>query len=92
MVLQMAISRSREYQADRTAARMIGDGEPLARALEKLQRGSQMIPSIANPAQEQMYIANPFGGRGGVRNLFSTHPPMDERIRRLRDGSWQEVI
>ncbi len=92
MVLQMAISRSREYQADRTAARMIGDGEPLARALEKLQRGSELIPSIANPAQEQMYIANPFGGRGGVRKFFSTHPPMEERIRRLRDGSWQEMI
>ena len=88
MILQMAISRSREFQADATAAKMIQDGEPLARALEKLQMGTQRIPSIANPAQEQMYIANPFAGRGGFRQLFSTHPNMDERIKRLRQGSW----
>lgn len=93
MILQMAISRSREYQADRTAARMIGDGEPLARALEKLDIGAQRIPGIADPNQAQMYIANPLAGRQmGLKNLFTTHPPMQERISRLRDGSWQEVI
>ena len=93
MLLQMAISRSREYQADRTAARLIGDGEPLARALEKLHVGSQRIPSIADPNQAQMYIANPLAGRRmGFKNLFTTHPPMEERIARLRDGSWQQVI
>lgn len=93
MILQMAISRSREYQADRTAARLIGDGEPLARALEKLDIGSQRIPSIADANQAQMYIANPLAGRRmGFKGLFTTHPPMDERIRRLRDGSWQDVI
>ena len=93
MILQMAISRSREYQADRTAARLIGDGEPLARALEKLDIGAQRIPGIADPNQAQMYIANPLAGRQmGLKNLFTTHPPMAERIRRLRDGSWQEVI
>ena len=93
LVLQMAISRSREYQADRTAARLIGDGEPLAKALEKLELGSQRIPSIANPNQAQMYIANPLAGRRmGFKKLFITHPPMERRIARLRDGSWQQII
>ncbi|MEZ5280960.1 MAG: zinc metalloprotease HtpX [Acidimicrobiales bacterium] len=90
MVLQMAISRSREFQADRTAARLIEDGEPLARALEKLSIGTQRIAGIADPAQAQMYIANPLAGRQmSFRSLFSTHPAMDERIRRLRDNSWR---
>lgn len=90
MVLQMAISRSREFQADRTAARLIDDGEPLARALEKLSIGTQRIAGIADPAQAQMYIANPLAGRQmSFRGLFSTHPAMDERIRRLRDNSWR---
>ena len=90
MVLQMAISRSREYQADRTAARMIGDGEPLARALEKLDFASQRIAGIADPNQAQMYIANPLAGRKmGLKNLFTTHPPMESRIARLRDDSWR---
>lgn len=90
MVLQMAISRSREFQADRTAARLIDDGEPLARALEKLSIGTQRIAGIADPAQAQMYIANPLAGRQmSFRSLFSTHPAMDERIRRLRDNSWR---
>ena len=93
MMLQMAISRSREYQADRSAARMLGDGEPLARALAKLQLGTERIPGIADANQAQMYIANPLAGRRmGFKNLFTTHPPMEERIRRLRDGSWQEII
>ncbi|MCP3934905.1 MAG: M48 family metalloprotease [Actinomycetia bacterium] len=89
MVLQMAISRSREFQADRSAARMIGDGEPLARALEKLDVGTRRVAGIADPAQAQMYIANPLAGRQmSFRGLFSTHPAMDDRIRRLRDRSW----
>ena len=92
-LLQMAISRSREYQADRTAARFIGDGEPLARALESLDRTSKTIPSLADPNQAQMYIANPLASRRmGRKGLFTTHPPMEERIRRLRDGSWQQAI
>ena len=92
-LLQMAISRSREYQADRTAARFIGDGEPLARALESLDRTSKTIPSLADPNQAQMYIANPLASRRmGWKGLFTTHPPMEERIRRLRDGSWQQAI
>ena len=77
MLLQMAISRSREYQADRTAARMIGDGEPLARALEKLDVASKTVPSLADPNQAQMYIANPLASRRmGFKGLFTTHPPM----------------
>ena len=93
MLLQMAISRSREYQADRTAARMISDGEPLARALEKLDVASKTVPSLADPNQAQMYIANPLASRRmGFKGLFTTHPPMEERIRRLRDGTWQEAI
>jgi heat shock protein HtpX len=86
MILQLAVSRQREYLADATAATYIGEGEPLARALETLKRGTEAIPMQVNPATEAMYIANPlaaFKGRG-MAGLFSTHPPMEERIRRLR--------
>ena len=69
---------------------MIGDGEPLARALEKLDFASQRIAGIADPNQAQMYIANPLAGRKmGLKNLFTTHPPMESRIARLRDDSWR---
>ena len=87
MVLQLAVSRQREYLADATAATYIGEGEPLARALETLQRGTEAIPMQVNPATEALYIANPlsaFKGQG-MTSLFSTHPPMEERIRRLRE-------
>jgi len=86
MILQLAVSRQREYLADATAATYIGDDEPLARALETLKRGTEAIPMQVNPATEAMYIANPlsaFKGQG-MAGLFSTHPPMEERIRRLR--------
>jgi heat shock protein HtpX len=86
MILQLAVSRQREYLADATAATYIGEGEPLARALETLKRGTEAIPMQVNPATEAMYIANPlsaFKGQG-FSGLFSTHPPMEERIRRLR--------
>ncbi len=92
-MLQMAISRSREYQADRTAARMISDGEPLARALEKLDAASKHIPSLADANQAQMYIVNPLASRRmNFKGLFTTHPPMAERVKRLRDGSWMESV
>ncbi len=85
MMLQMAISRSREYEADRLGARLSGSGEPLARALEKLHNASQKVPMNINPAQAQAYIVNPLTGRGvAFRNLFTTHPPVEERIARLR--------
>lgn len=89
-VLQMAISRSREYQADRTAAQMINDGEPLARALEKLHGFSQRIPSSVPQTQASHYIVNPLAGRrAGFAGLFATHPQAEDRIRRLRSGEWQ---
>lgn len=85
-LLQMALSRNREYAADASAARLLGTGEPLARALEKLDRGVRTVPANIDPMQGSAYIANPFAGR--ATKLFSTHPPMDDRIRRLRSGSW----
>ena len=83
MLIQMAISRSREYIADETGARLCHNPESLARALEKLAYGSQQIPMEANPATENMFIVSPLTG-GGLMSLFSTHPPIEERIARLR--------
>jgi heat shock protein HtpX len=83
-ILQLAVSRQREYLADATAAQYLGEGRPLAEALQTLQRGVQAVPMNVNPATEPLYIANPLSGRG-VAALFSTHPPMEERIRRLRE-------
>jgi heat shock protein HtpX len=88
MFLQMALSRSREFQADASGAELIGDGEPLARALEKLDFYARRVPSQVNPAQAQAYIVNPLAGRKvAFGNLFSTHPPAAERISRLRQGA-----
>ena len=88
MVIQAAISRSREFQADASAAKLIGSGEPLASALEKLERGAHTIPVNINPSQASSYIINPLSaqarGRGRGGKLFSTHPPTAERIARLR--------
>ena len=84
MILQLAVSRQREYLADATAAQYLGEGRPLAEALQTLQRGVEAVPMNVNPATEPLYIANPLSGRG-MSALFSTHPPMDERIRRLRE-------
>jgi heat shock protein HtpX len=81
-LIQMAISRSREYQADATGARMCGNPMWLANALRKLHVGSQRIPMEANPATAHMFIVNPLRG-GGITSLFSTHPPVEERIARL---------
>lgn len=82
MLIQMAISRSREYQADATGARIIGAGRPLANALLKLEEANQRLPMQVNPAQAQMYIVNPLSA-GGLTRLFSTHPPIQERVTRL---------
>ncbi|HUH14987.1 MAG TPA: M48 family metalloprotease, partial [Gaiellaceae bacterium] len=84
MILQLAVSRQREYLADATAAQYLGEGKPLADALGTLQRGVEAVPMDVNPATEALYIANPLRGRG-MAALFSTHPPMEERIRRLRE-------
>jgi heat shock protein HtpX len=84
MILQLAVSRQREYLADATAASYLGEGRPLAEALATLERGVEAVPMNVNPATEALYIANPLRGRG-MAALFSTHPPMAERIRRLRE-------
>ena len=84
-VLQMALSRSRELEADRTGAALIGDGEPLARALLKLEQGARRIPMEVRPEQAQAYIVNPLTGRNvQFANLFRSHPPTEERVARLR--------
>jgi heat shock protein HtpX len=89
-VIQMALSRSREYEADRTGARLIHDGEPLARALSKLEQGAKAIPMSVDPAHASMFIVNPLTGRRvQFANLFSTHPPIEDRIARLRQGEWR---
>jgi len=83
MLIQLAISRAREYQADATGARVSGRPDALASALRKLQRGVQMVPgdNVA-PTFSHLYIVNPFSQKGLV-NLFSTHPPLEDRIARL---------
>jgi len=83
MVIQMAISRSREYIADETGARICGNSLWLAGALDKLRQGVQAVPMEANQATAHMFIVSPLFGAGGLSGLFSTHPPIEERIARL---------
>jgi heat shock protein HtpX len=82
-LIQLAISRSREYGADDTGARIHGNPESLARALEKLELGSSLEPLPINPAAAHLFIVNPFKP-ASLAGLFSTHPPITDRIRRLR--------
>jgi heat shock protein HtpX len=90
-VLQMALSRSREFEADRSGAKLLGSGEALARALEKLEASAKQIPMDIAPAQAQAYIVNPLTGRQvKFANLFRTHPTTEERVARLRSGAWQQ--
>jgi heat shock protein HtpX len=85
MAVQMGISRAREFEADRLGAEIAGTPEGLAGALEKLERGVSMMPSrTLQPQAAHMAIIYPFGGRGGVANLFRTHPRTEERIAKLR--------
>lgn len=86
LIIQMAISRSREYVADEGGARLAGNPRYLSSALRKLHMASQQIPMNANPATSHMFIVNPLSG-GGLLKLFSTHPPMEERIARLESMS-----
>jgi heat shock protein HtpX len=84
-LVQLGISRSREYLADETGARLTGDPLALASALAKLQRSAEVVPSETSPATASLFIVNPFGGAlAGLARLFSTHPPAEERIQRLR--------
>jgi len=82
LLVQMAVSRAREYQADATGAELAGRTSGLARALEKLHMASQALPMPANPATAHLFIVNPLTGRS-LMTLFSTHPPIEERIARL---------
>jgi heat shock protein HtpX len=86
-IVQLSISRTREYEADRTGAKTTHDPDALADALAKLESGVRMRPMQVNPAAAHMYIVNPLAGLKGQNfsGLFSTHPPIEERIKRLRD-------
>jgi heat shock protein HtpX len=88
--LQAALSRSREFEADRSGARLIGDGEPLAQALDKLEVGARKIPMNIDPAHASAFIVNPLAGRKmNFGNLWRTHPSTEDRIARLRGGEWR---
>lgn len=83
-LVQLAISRAREYVADETAARLTGDPAGLASALERLSHATAHAQALPQPAAASLFIVNPFGSMQTLASLFSTHPPMQERIRRLR--------
>lgn len=87
LLLQMAVSRSREFGADATGAAILGDPEPLAQALLALERGNDLVPyHRAGPATAHLFIVNPLrGGAAKLMSLFSTHPPVEERVARLRE-------
>jgi heat shock protein HtpX len=88
-LLQSALSRSREYEADRSGAKLIGDGEPLARALAKIESSAKQVPMNIDPAHAQAFIVNPLTGRKmQFSNLYRTHPPTEDRIARLRSREW----
>jgi heat shock protein HtpX len=88
LLLQLGVSRQREYLADATGAELLGRASPLADALETLERRAQAEPLDVNPATASLYAVNPLR-RQGFATLFSTHPPIAERVRRLRalDGA-----
>ncbi len=87
LVIQLAVSRSREFAADASGAELVGDPEPLAEALLALENGNEALPyQFGGPATAHLFIVNPFaGGAQRFLNLFSTHPPIEERVRRLRE-------
>jgi heat shock protein HtpX len=90
-LIQLAVTRSREYEADRSGARLIGDGEPLARALAKIEAVAARVPMNVTPAEASLFIINPLTGRDvQFKNLFQTHPPTADRIARLRSGEWRQ--
>ncbi len=82
-IIQLAISRQREYAADAGGAELCGNPESLASALLRLEQGAEAMPMQVNQAAEPLYIVRPFKGKG-LQGLFSTHPPIEERVRRLR--------
>jgi heat shock protein HtpX len=86
MIIQMAISRAREYGADETGAKILGDPLPLARALEKMETVNRTVPMQVNPATAHQFTVQPLSG-GLMMGLFSTHPPIAERVAKLRQMS-----
>ena len=89
-LLQLALTRSREFEADRSGARLIGDGEPLAQALQKLEVGARQIPMDIDPAHASAFIVNPLAGRKVTfGSLWRTHPSTEDRVARLRGGEWR---
>ncbi|KFD41672.1 protease HtpX, partial [Peptococcaceae bacterium SCADC1_2_3] len=82
-LIQLAISRAREFQADATGSRIAGQSDGLANALLKLERAAHQVPMEVNPATSHMFIVNPLSG-GSLVRLFSTHPPISERVQKLR--------
>jgi heat shock protein HtpX len=91
MLLQLGISRQREYLADATGAQLLGHAAPLAEALTTLERGAQALPMDVNPATASLYAVNPLP-RQGLATLFMTHPPLAERIRRLRAMDGERAV
>jgi heat shock protein HtpX len=83
MLIQLAVSRSREYEADATGAHITGNPYALASALEKLDAYSKRIPMLGSPSTAHLFIVQPLLSRGDFANLFSTHPPIAKRIERL---------
>ena len=90
-LLQLGVSRQREYLADAAGAQLLGRAAPLADALETLERGSQALPMNVNPATASLYAVNPLPRRG-IATLFATHPPIAERVRRLRALDGDRVV
>jgi heat shock protein HtpX len=94
-LLQLAVSRSREFEADAAAARLVGTGEPLATALEKLERGAHLVPMPASPATAHLFIVSPLSGGRGTAGVFAklmrTHPLTAERVERLRKRDWAAI-
>ncbi|MEF3255674.1 MAG: M48 family metalloprotease, partial [Deferribacterales bacterium] len=86
-LIQMAISRSREYLADETGAKYCGDPLALASALKKIAYGTEVMPMDAKPATAHMFIMNPLRG-SSILHLFSTHPPIEKRIERLQNMAY----
>ena len=83
MMIQMAISRQREFAADRGGAEIVGSPMGLASALRRIESAARQVPLDANPATAHMFIMSPFAGMGGISKLFSSHPPTEERVQAL---------
>jgi heat shock protein HtpX len=86
LLIKLWISRTREYEADAGGAKIAGTPRGLANALEKLERGTQAVPMNVNPSSAHLFIVNPLSGKS-LMNLFSTHPPIEERVAKLRSMS-----